>query len=288
MSERVFLGSWLRAVPCSGPQVAKNAVGDVAERLVARVLGAQLWDGALPAFTVPDRVAVETDSSPYALLPDAWWAPQSALIEVKAGIDRFYTTARQWRSYRWARDTQRSGLPIDRPRVFYAFIRYDLPKRSDRYNNSHALVDDMLCGLRYIVVADSKLVETFIGESGSDMVDHAGPLSPMLGAWHAHYNIRAHRLQAWADAPREQLDARGFIYWHVGSLRNRLRAASAELAASGWAAIPDIPVVVLRPSRRSRPGPAVFPGAQKGLTCPACGSWGPPGDCPKCGAFTAF
>jgi hypothetical protein len=293
VSERAFLGQRVWARPCSGPQVAKNAIGDAAERLVSRALGARLWDDTLPAFTVPEHVAVETDGSPYALLPDAWWAPQSALLEVKAGIARFYTTERQWRSYRWARETQRSGLPIDRPRVFYAFVGYDLAKRSDRYADSHAVIDDALRGLRYIVVADSKLVETFIGESGSYAVDHVGPLSPMLGVWHAHYNIRAHRLQAWADSPREQLDARGLTRWRAGSFRERLREAAAELAADGWATMPDIPAVVLRPSRRARPGPAILPGAQVGLgfgecACPECGFWGPPGDCPECGAFTAF
>lgn len=290
--ERDFLGARVWNGPVSGPQVAKNVIGTAMERLVARAIGARPWDPALPPFMVPKEVATESDGSPYGLLPDAWWAKHSALVEVKCGIARFYTTERQWKSYVWARDTQNSGLPIERPRIFYAFVGYRLDKRTDRYAGAHAVVDDALTRLRYIVVADSRLVERYIAESGSYHTDRAGPLSPMLGIWHAHWNVRAHRLQAWADAPRAQLDARGLTRWRPSCVKATFRAAADELAAAGWAPVPDIPAVVLAPSRRSRPGPDHIPGSQTKLfgdtACPECGFWAPPGDCPDCGAFTAF
>lgn len=295
MSERDFLGFRVWDGPISGPQVAKNTVGDMAERLVVRALGARLWDSKLPAFAVPKEVATESDGTPYELLPDAWWARHSALVEVKAGIARFYTTERQWKSYLWARDAQASGLPIERPRVFYAFVGYNLAKRSDRYTGAHEVINDAIRQLRYVVVADSQLVERYIAESGSYQTDRSGPLSPMLGIWHAHYNIRAHRLLAWAKDPRGQLDARGLSRWRAGSFKPTLRAASDELVANGWEPVPDIPAVVIAPCRRPRPGPAVLPGAQADLPglggnveCPDCRFWAPPGDCPECGAFTAF
>lgn len=294
MSERDFLGYRVWNGPVSGPQVAKNTVGDMAERLVVRALGARLWDAKLPAFQVPGHIATESDGSPYGLLPDAWWARHSALLEVKAGIARFYTTERQWKSYVWARDTVGSALPIERPRVFYAFVGYSLSKRSDQYAGEHDVLNDALRGLRYIVVADSRLVERYIAESGSYATDHVGPLSPMLGIWHAHYNIRAHRLQAWADDPRAQLAARKLFRWRAGSFRTTLRAVSAELVANGWEPVPDIPAVVIAPCRRPRLGPAVLPGGQAGLPgledidCPECAFRAPIGTCPECGAFTAF
>lgn len=293
MNERPFLGHRVFATPCSGPQVAKNTVGDMAERLVCRALGARLWDARLPAFEVPAHVATESDGSPYGLLPDAWWAPQSALLEVKAGIARFYTTERQWKAYRWARDTAASGLPIEKPRIFYAFVGYNLSKRSDKFSDAHEVVDDALRNLRYIVVADSRLVEHYIGQSGSYHTDHEGPLSSLLGIWHAHWNVRAHRLQAWADDPRGQLDALKLTRWRAGSFRPTLRLVGRELQAAGWATMPDIPAVVIAPARRARPGPAILPRAQTdlgfdGCACPDCGFWAPPGDCPACGTFTAF
>lgn len=289
---RDFLGWRVWNATARGPQVAKNAVGTAMERLVARTIGARLWDQRLPAFPIPREVATEVDGTPYGLLPDAWWAKQSALVEVKCGIARFYTTERQWRAYRWARDTQLSGLPVVRPRVFYAFVGYRLDRRSDKYAGAHAIVDDAIAQLRYILVVDSRLVEAFIGESPAVQEDHVGPLSPLLGAWNAHWNIRAHRLQAWADNPRAQLDAHGLTRWRVSSVRKTLRAASAELAASGWATIPDVPALVIAPCRRARPGQDDIPGTQSALfgdvACPDCGFWGQPGACPECGGFTAF
>lgn len=292
---RAFLGASVFDGPVSGPQVAKNVTGLAAERLVASVIGARLWDGALPPFYVPRAVATESDDSPYALVPDAWWPKHSALVEVKAGIARFYTTERQWKSYRWARDTPVTALPVRRPRVFYAFVGYKLTKRSDRYPGAHALVNDMLQSIRYIVVADSRLVERFIAESGSYRTDHVGPLSPMLGIWHAHWNIRAHRLQAWADAPRATLDARGLTRWRVGPLRPTLRTAAERLAGEGWSVggLGDIPAVVLAPCRRPRPAPDSLLGEQAVLfanevACEACGFWAPVGICPACGDVNAF
>ena len=293
MTARDLLGHPVENSPVPGPQVAKNAVGHMAEQLVSRVLGARIWDADLPPFEVPRDVATETDGSPYGLLPDAWWGRQSALVEVKAGIDRFFTTERQWRSYLWARDTQGSGLPVERPRVFYAFVAYRLPQLTERYRGTHEVIDDALRGLRYLVVADSRLVETYLAEA-NHRPEKTGPLSPLLGSWAAHWSIRSHRLQEWADAPRAKLDALGLSRWRASQLRSTFRIAARELADAGWAAPPDIPAVLFAPRRRARPGPPVLRGEQPSLpgfslvTCPECGYTGPLGDCPECGAFNAF
>lgn len=289
---RTFLGHRVDDQPVSGPQVAKNVVGTVAERIVARTVGARLWDSRVPPFSVPPSVAVETDGSPYGLLPDAYWARHSGLLEVKAGIARFYVTERQWRSYRWARDTQRSGLPIERPRVFYGFVAYDLSKRTDRYRGAYEIIDDALQRLRYVLVLDSQLVERIVaGCSVTD--DWEGPLSPMLGAWHAHYNIRAHRLAAWAKEPRAMLDERRLTRWRASRLQATFRTVRDELAREGWAEAPDVPAYVLAPSRRPRPGPPVLLGEQAALfqhsiECINCGFRAPVGTCPACGDINAF
>jgi hypothetical protein len=289
---RTFLGQRVDDLPVSGPQVAKNVVGSAAERLVARALGARPWDPSMPPFEVPADVATETDGSPYGLVPDAWWARHSGLLEVKAGIARFYTTERQWRSYLWARDTQGSGLPIERPRVFYGFFAYSLSQRTDKYPGAHAVLDDALSRLRYILVFDSQLVARVIAGS-STTEDWEGPLSPMLGAWHAHYNIRAHRLQGWAEAPRARLDELGLSRWRAPSIKATFRAACDELVREGWARVPDVPAYVIAPCRRPRIGPAVFPGAQAtlfagGVQCLTCGFYAPVGICPECGDVNAF
>ena len=296
MSERDFLGDRVTNGVTVGPQVAKNAIGLAAERLVARALGARTWDHDLPPFPVPSSVAVESDGSPLTLAPDAWWGRQSALIEVKAGIARFYVTERQWKAYVWARDTQRSGLPVARPRVFYAFVAYRLPKVTSRYPGLHEVLDDALSGIRYIVVVDSTLVARLISGGCAYRGDCAGPLSLTLGVWNAHYSVRAHQLQRWADDPRGSLDDLGnaFGSWRPRSFRASLQAAAAELADAGWAQVPDVPAVVLAPRRKRRVSPTLLPGGQARLlglgpvACPECGCWGPPGDCRECGAFTAF
>ena len=289
MTARDLLGAQVADYPVPGPHVAKSAVGYLMERIVARVLGARVWDAALPPFAVPRAVATETDGTAYGLLPDVWWGQQSALVEVKAGIDRFFTTERQWNAYRWARDTQVSGLPVERPRVFYAFVAYSLDQRTDRYGTAHAVMDAALRGLRYLVVADSGLVESFVANA-NHRGDQETPLSGLLGNWSAHWSIRTRRLQVWAEHPRVALDANGLTRWRSTPLRPAMRIVAQEMAAAGFAEAPDIPAVVLAPCRPARPGPDVLPGEQVQLlvACPTCGVRGPAGDCAACGGFNAF
>lgn len=262
---RNFLGRAVWDMPVTGPHLAKTVIGSVIERLVARTISALLWDSTLPAFKVPANVALESDSSLYELRPDAWWPAHYALVEIKCGIARFYVTERQWNSYCWARDTQNSGLPVTRPRVFYAFVSYMLDKRTAKYGGTYELIDAALTGLQYIVVADSRLVTKFIDESGSYGADHVGPLSPMLGIWNAHWNVRAHKLRAWASVTREQLAAKGMARWRVKNIIESLRVVGVELAEAGWAQIPLVPAVVLYPCRRVRPGATMIPGSQTTL-----------------------
>jgi hypothetical protein len=174
-----------------------------------------------------------------------------------------------------------------------AFVAYKLPQLTKRYQNTHEVIDDALRGLRYLIVADSRLVETYLADA-NHRGDQETPLSPLLGAWAAHWSIRSHRLQAWADAPRAQLDALGLARWRPTQLRSTFRIAARELAEAGWASPPDIPAVLFAPCRRARPGPPVLPGEQTTfppaelVRCPECGYGAAPGDCPKCGAFNVF
>ena len=293
MTGRDVLGARVEDHAVPGPQLAKNVVGHAVERLVSRLLGARVWDHDMPPLEVPSSVATETDGTPYGLMPDAWWGRQSALVEVKAGIDRFFATERQWKSYRWARDTAGSGLPVERPRVFYAFVAYRMSKLTHRYAGAHEVIDDALRGLRYVVVADSRLVESYLSDA-NHRGEQTGPLSPLLGAWAAHWSIRAAKLQAWADEPRAQLDALGLTRWRPTQLRSTCRIVARELADAGWAQPPDIPAVLIAPCRRARPGPPLLPGGQASLPglvpveCPRCGCTGSAGNCLQCGAFNVF
>lgn len=291
---RDFLGWRVVDKPVPGPQVAKNVIGSMAERLVVRVLGARIWASGLPPFYVPKDVATEVDGSPYGLNPDAWWAPQSGLIEVKSGIQRFYVTERQWRAYQWARDTRGSQLPVECPRVFYGFVAYQLAKSTKKYGGTFELLDDALANLRYVLVTDARLVEAYLTANGTFQGDFKGPLSPMLGIWDAHWNIRAHQLQPWAERPRDMLNERGMTRWSALDYKATMRAIGLELADAGWRAPgDDVPVSVLTPRRRSRPGSEDIPGSQahlfaSGFECQHCGFWSAVTTCPNCGEFAPF
>lgn len=291
--DRNLLGLRVPDWAVSGPQVAKTVVGHAFERIAARVLGGVVWDERIPPFWVPAEVATESDGTAYGLAPDVWWSDQCALVEVKSGVERFFTTERQWASYLWARDTTDSGLPVDRPRVFYAFLGYRLSQRTEKYRRAHALLDDALARLRYFLVADSKLVAHFIGGSTSYQPDRAGPLSPLLGIRHAHWNLRVHRLQQWAEQPRKMLQEQGMARWGVWPLAQNYQAARDQLVAAGWPALPTVPALVLHPRRPRRVGPGIIPGSQLGLfnsppTCPRCNLPLAGGTCTHCGAFAAF
>jgi len=230
---------------CTGPQSARVAVGYMAEGLVATLMGARDW--TLPGFAIPSRVAEEFDRSPYSAEPDLWCDNDSSLVEVKAGIRRFYVTKRQLRSYTWIRD---QGDPakvwVYRPRVSYAFVHYELGAPVKSFDTIGSLLEATLRSIKYILVLDSRLVEILAKEYGSWDKGSITPLSPLLGDWAPYYRFTPSRLAPWVADPRAEMKSRGLAKkrWHVRDLK---RSVSTPVGV-----LPSVPTLHVYPKRNHR------------------------------------
>lgn len=257
----MFLSAPLHDGIASGPCDAKTIAGNVTEQIVSYLIGGVPWSWNMPGFAIPSDVAVESDGSPYELRPDIWWGKHTAVVEVKSGISRYYVTQRQWRSYTWLRDRSGDDSVVRRPRVYYAFVGYKLPKLTRKYKRKHEIVRDILATIEYVAVIDSALVQTLISESGSYDDDTTTPLSPLLGAWHAYHNVTKAKVREWANDPRVMLNDSGRVRWRAPSLRRRYRAMLDDLSQWGTG-YPVPPCHVMHPCRPARVWTGPLPGEQ--------------------------
>jgi len=231
-----------------GPQSGRNVVGDVCEDLVADLIGGRRWP-SWPLIPVPRTVARDEDGEDFLLTPDLFWPERTAYVEVKAGIAKFYVTVTQHAAYGRIRD--RATDPIDRPRVFYAFVAYkpELPVGKKRAVSE--LVADVLAHVRFVLILDSRIVDRLASEVGSHGRDWVTPLSPMLGAWRDLYFFTPGKIEWMLSATRRELTAR------FGS-DQRVR----DIAAA-------YPVRIVGPKRRARTWRGPLPFEQTDLFDPA-------------------
>lgn len=293
---RQFLGRRIADGPAK-PTTARVFIGVLAERLVAEVLDARLWDRAMPTFPVDREVATGSGGGRYVLAPDIWWAREAGFVEVKAGIERFFLAERQWNAYLWAQRAGAGKLPVYQPRVFYAFVAYRLPQPAGKYPSLYTFGEAALAGVQYLLVLDSRLVASEL--HGNTLVaDWGGPLSPLLGIYEAHYSLRAGRLSSWGrplpDVRARLRDVGG--RWVVRDIDTR--ALTLRLLAEGWGGdsewaekgLPAMRVIHLRRRARADVPGWLLPGEQSVMWahCRMCGAVAPIGECPVCFAVTAF
>jgi len=188
-----------------GPQSGRTVVGDTCEAHVARLLGARRWPD-WPLLPVPRTVARDDDGDDFLLRPDLFWPAETALVEVKAGIAKFYVTVVQHAAYGWLRD---HGVgPVRQPRVYYAFVAYRTERKVGARRSVRDLEADVVNGIRFVLVLDSRLVDVLAADFGSHGRDWTTPLSPMLGKWRDHYFFTPGKLEWLLSASRDDLTGR--------------------------------------------------------------------------------
>lgn len=262
-----FLGVPFPTFPVSGPCDSKRVAGSVTEILVANLLGAEQWNG--PPFRIPREIAKGDGGLTYHLEPDVWWPRHSALVEVKSGINRFYVTQRQWRSYVWCRD--RATLdesPIWHPRVYYAFVSYSIQGSARKYRDSDAVVRAIMHGIEYVAILDSVLVAKLIANSGRHDRASVTPLSPILGEWKPYHRVTCPAVRPWAADTRKTLEEAGLTRWRAPRLERPYRSAVETLRREGWGDFPVPPACIVHPCRPRREWTGPPPGGQYELFDP--------------------
>lgn len=248
MSTTLFGRPFDLSAPLRGVSGAKNLVGDLAEALAGQLLGAEPWYPH-PGFDIPEEVVEGEHGYGYTLEPDLFWKQDTALIEVKAGISRFYVTKKQFASYKWLRDGGLPGRhPIHRPRVYYAFMSYRTPRRSTDYLSVGDYLNAVLHTTRYMLFLDSNLVQWMADRSGSrDFANE--PESPDGIVYHPYHRITAASLEPFALFPQEALERHGFHRWRARSLHSR-QVPLFEHTPFGR--LPEFKAFLIRPCRNKR------------------------------------
>lgn len=167
-------------------------IGRWAEKWVGSHLpGSRDWPDSLP-YTVPHIQDAINPKEAYSFYPDLWWPAHRALVEVKAGIRRYYVTRRQLLGYQYLLDSS----PIQGIRVYYAFVPYQLQKKMVKYSLTRLEGEFSASMGGPPTLLDLGLVSKLAEESGFWGKDTVTPLSHLLGAWEDYARITPTKLQA--------------------------------------------------------------------------------------------
>ena len=180
-----------------GPHAARGKIGTLAADLVQSVLpNSRRWPRTHP-------IPCPFDDQDGYVYPDLFWKDQTAMVEVKAGIKRFYVRVTQHRSYDWIRDN--GTLPVYRPRLFYAFVHYKPAGRVGDMQEKD-LTYKFESMVKSILILDSRIVDYLAIDFGDYGKDWSTPLSERMGgAWTNLYRITPARLRPFLDCPVEDV-----------------------------------------------------------------------------------
>lgn len=214
-----------------GSQYGRNIVGDLFEAMVADLLDGRRWPG-WPLIPIPREVARDDVGDDYLLQPDVFWPSESAMVEVKAGINKFYVTISQHQAYSWVRD--QAKWPIAKPRVFYAFVAYRTEQKVGKRRSVQDLQEDAARNVQFVLIVDSRLLDLLLPSFGTEGRDWISPLSPMLGAWRDRYLVTPTKLSRLMSMSRTDLTDQFGSDWRVTDISGSVRIIRRHRRSRRW------------------------------------------------------